>query len=43
MDMLIDADKKELEKSVRITMENNKRHYSLEQWARNVISFYTQI
>lgn len=43
MDLMIDADKEELEKQVQITIENNRRDYSLEQWVRNVISFYKQI
>lgn len=43
MNVMIDADKEELERQVQITIENNKRDYSVEQWARNVISFYKQI
>lgn len=43
MNFIIDADKEELEKQIQVTIENNRRDYSLEQWAHNVISFYKQI
>lgn len=43
MNLMIDADKEELEKQIQVTIENNKREYSLEQWAHNVISLYKQI
>lgn len=42
MNFIIDADKEELEKQIQVTIENNRRDYSLEQWAHNVISFYKQ-
>lgn len=43
MNLIINADKEELEKQIQVTIENNRRDYSLEQWVYNMIKFYKRI
>lgn len=43
MDDFMNSDKVDEEKKVKVTIENNKRDYSLEKWALNIIDFYKQI
>lgn len=43
MFLQMNEDRNDLEKSLKITIDNNMRDYSLEQWACNIINFYKKI